>query len=72
MEIAKYRTLPTNVLYLQYKHSNSVFIWELLKVIESNDYIIIGNLLKTRSIRTKQHYQAISGISKRTITKSQN
>ena len=62
MEIARYRTLSINVLYLQHKHLNNVSIWEKLKVIGSNNYIITDNLSITRSVRTTQHYQIISGI----------
>ena len=62
MEIGKYKTLSTNVLYLQREDLSNVSIQKELKEIESNDCIIIDNLSKTRSIRTTQHYQVTSGI----------
>ena len=56
MEIAKYKASSTNVLYLQRKHLNNVHIQQQLKEIGSKDCIIIGNLSKTRGIRTRQNY----------------
>lgn len=49
MEIAKYVKFFTNVLYLQQKNSNSVFIWEGLIRTESNDYVIMDNPSKTEA-----------------------
>ena len=56
MEIAKYKASSTNVLYLQRKHLNNVHIQQQLKEIGSKDCIIIGNISKTRGIRTRQNY----------------
>ena len=56
MEIAKDKTLSTNVLHLQRKHLNNVSIQEQLKEIGSNNCIIIDHLAKTKSIRTLSSY----------------
>ena len=51
MEIGKYKTLSTNVLYLQRKDLSNVSIQKELKEIESNDCIIIDN----QSFKDKKH-----------------
>ena len=62
MEVAEYIRLIINVLYLKYNHAKSVSILEKQMGTGSNDYTIIGNPSKTRSIRTTHHYQVFCGI----------